>query len=229
MLEDLIKQELAKLNIAYNDFSELLCRLLDYGVINRDESGIEAQLYDRYLVCAELVEEYLNVIGLRLMHDAQFMSLRVFPPSAEVPGLIDDIHRPFNGGMRYRPSQQEVAIILILRVEYEKALREGLVDDKGCVMLAFEALSMAMSNLLKRPLPENASERMAIFKRLRQLRLIQFANEEALAGNEYWLSIQPAIVNFVSSEALDALYPSTESDVEKSNNINREAENSDVL
>lgn len=207
MFEELLKRELTKLNISLHEFGDLLSRLLDYGVINRDESAIEAQLYDRYLACSSLVEDYLSIIGIRLHHDTQFLSLRAFPPSAEVPGMMDDIHRPFNGGMRYRPSQQEVAVILALRVEYEKALREGNVDDKGCVMLAFEALAMAMNNLLKRSLPENASDRLNLFKRLRQLRLIQFSSEEILDAEEYWLRIQPAIVNFVSSEALDALYP----------------------
>lgn len=214
MLEELIKQELLKINVSYTEFSELLTRLLDYGVINRDESAVEAQLYDRYLTCSELVEEYLNVLGVRLLHDSQFLSVRAFPPSAEVPGLIDDIHRPFNGGMRYRPSQQEVAVIIVLRVEYEKALRDGQVDDKGCVLLAFEALAMAMKNLLKRALPENASERLALFKRLRQLRLIHFAADDAMDSDEYWLSIQPAIVNFVSSDALSALYPESSNETE---------------
>ena len=209
MFEEIIKSELSKLNISLGEFSELLSRLLDYGVICRDESAIEAQLYDRYLACTELVEDYFAVLGIRLLHDAQFMTLRAYPPSAEVPGMIDEIYRPFNGGMRYRPSQQEVAVIIVLRVEYEKAVREGLVDDKGCVLLAFEALAMAMKNLLKRNLPENASERQSLFKRLRQLRLIHFNSEEILDSSEYWLSIQPAIVNYVSSDTLDALYPNS--------------------
>lgn len=207
MFEELLKQELSKLNISLNEFSDLLSRLLDYGVINRDESAVEAQLYDRYLTCSDLVEDYFSVTGIRLFHDAQFMSIRAYPPSAEVPGMIDDIYRPFNGGMRYRPSQQEVAVILVLRTEYEKALREGKVDDKGCVMLAFEALAMAMKNLLKRNLPESAHERQTLFKRLRQLRLIKFSSDDVLDSEEYWLSIQPSIVNYVSSEALQALYP----------------------
>ncbi|WP_370980256.1 DUF4194 domain-containing protein [Agaribacterium sp. ZY112] len=225
MLEELLNNVLAKLNLSLADFSELINRLLDYGVINRDESAVEAQLYDRYLSCSELVEDYLNVIGIRLMHDAQFLSLRAFPPSAEVPGLIDDIHRPFNGGMRYRPNQQEVACILVLRVEYEKAVREGKVDDKGCVLLAFEALSMSMTNLLKRSLPENISERKNLFTRLRQLRLIHFSSDDMLEGDEeYWLSIQPSIVNFVSSDALTNLYPS-----EEQNSLNQASEDGHVL
>lgn len=211
MIEELIKPKLDALGLSQTEFSELLIRLLDYGVINRDESNIEAQFYDRYLMCAELVEDYLRIIGIRLYHDRQFFYLRAFPPGAEVPGLPDDDNSISSLGMRFRPSQQDVAVILVLRMEYEKSLREGKVDDKGCAMLSFEGLVFAMKNLLKRSLPENLSERKAIFKRLRQLRLVQYSHEEDLETEEYWLSIQPSITSFVNGEALEELYPSAPS------------------
>lgn len=233
MIDEQLKQALAPLNVSLDEFSELLIRLLDYGVISRDESQIEAGLYDRYLVCADLVEDYLAVVRIRLYHDRQFCYLRAFPPGAEVPGLPDDDNSAFNGGMRYRPSQQEIAVILALRVEYEKALREGQVDDKGCVLLPFEGLVFAMKNLLKRSLPENLSERTALFKRLRQLRLIQFSQDDDINSEEYWFSIQPSIANFISQDALDELYPQDGKRNEEANDSELEEklekESSDVL
>lgn len=217
MIEEILKSKLAVLNITLADFSELLIRLLDYGVISRDESNIEAQLYDRYLSCAELVEDYLSVLHIRLLHDWQFCFVRAFPPGAQVPSLPDDDNNLFNGGMRYRPNQQEVSLILVLRVEYEKALREGLVNDAGCVLVSFEGIVFAMKNLLKRSLPEQASERKNLFKRLRQLRLIQYSGEDDLNTEEYWLSIQPAITSFVTDEVLQSLNPdaSNHEEIEK--------------
>ncbi|CAA0100119.1 Uncharacterised protein [BD1-7 clade bacterium] len=205
-----LDEALSTLEISSDEFSELVIRLLDYGVINRDESQIEQQLYDRYLQCTELVEEYLSVLKVRLQHDRQFSFLRVFPPGSEVPGMPDQDNGAFNSGFRTRPNQQEVAVILALRVEYEKALREGQVDEKGQVMLPVEGLAIAMKNLLKRSLPDNQGERKTLFKRLRQLRLVHFNAEMDLDSAESWLSIQPAITSYVNDDVLTQLYPPSE-------------------
>jgi len=217
MLDNYIEQALKSLPISNEEFSELVIRLLDYGVITRSESQVESALYDRYLQCAELVEDYLSVIRVRLQHDRRFSFVRAFPPGAEIPGMPDDEHSPFNSGFRAKPSQQEVAVIIALRVEYEKALREGQVDDKGCVMLPLEGLAIALKNLLQRSLPEQLSERKNIFKRLKQLRLIHFNSDSELDTAESWISIQPSITSFVSDEVLAHLYPEDQADKVKEN------------
>lgn len=205
MLDDYLSEQLAPLNLTREEFSELLIRLLDYGVLSREESQTEAALYDRYLQCSGLVEDYLAVLGVRLQHDRQFAFVRLFPPGATIPGMADDDKSPFNSGFRVRPSQQEVAVILVLRTEYQKSLREGQIDEKGRAMLSLEGLAIAMNNLLKRPLPEGQVERKNLFRRLRQLRLIQFNMDEDLDTDESWLSIQPGITSFVSDEVLETL------------------------
>lgn len=202
MFAEKIEEGLSELGINADEFSELLIRLLDYGVLCRDESQIEGLLYDRYLQCSDLVEDYLRIIKIRIQHDSRFSFVRIFPPGAVVPGMADDDHSAFNSGFRQRPSQQEVALILVLRVEYEKALRDGQVDDKGCVLLALEGLAIAYKNLLKRPLPDTASERKSLFKRLRQLRLIRYDTERELDFGEGWISIHPSITRFVNDEVL---------------------------
>lgn len=203
--DDFLNDALSSANLTRNEFSELVIRLLDYGVLNRDENQTEAQLYDRYLQCASLVEQYLGVLGVRIQHDRQFAFVRIYPPGAEVPGIADDDSGPFNTGFRVRPSQQEVALILVLRAEYQKSLREGQVDEKGRAMLSLEGLAIAMNNLLKRSLPEGLGERKQLFRRLKQLRLIQYHLEDELDSDESWLSIQPSITSFVSDDVLQAL------------------------
>ena len=205
MIDDFIAEQLQPLNLSREEFSEVLVRLLDYGVLSRHESQTEAVLYDRYLQCSQLVEDYLAVLGVRVQHNRQFAFVRLFPPGAEIPGLADDDNAPFNGGFRVRPSQQDVAVILVLRAEYQKSLREGQVDENGCAMLSLEGLAIAMNNLLKRSLPEGLVERRNLFRRLRQLRLIQFKLEEDLDSDESWISIQPGITSFVTDEVLATL------------------------
>lgn len=204
-LSELLQQKLSAKQFSTDEFSELLIRLLDYGVICRDESQIEEQLYDRYLQLQDLVEDYLSPLRVRIQHDRRFCFVRIFPPGAQVPGLPDDDAQPFSGGLRAQLSQQEVATVLVLRAEYDKALREGQIDEQGSVMLSLEALGIALKNLLNRTLPEKKTERAQLFRRLRQLRLIQFSQGSDLMQQDAWLKIRPSITSFVNETILQNL------------------------
>ena len=85
-----LDRHLDQAGITRNEYSELLIRLLDYGVLCRDESQTEQLLYDRFVRIAEPVEEYLALIGVRVQHDSRFNFVRLFPPGAQVPGLADE-------------------------------------------------------------------------------------------------------------------------------------------
>ena len=226
MLTGAIEASLKDLNLSVDEFSELIIRLLDYGVINRDESQVESRLYDRYIQCDELVEDYLSILKVRIQHDRKFCFIRIFPPGSTVPGMIDIDEGAFNAGFRVRPTQQEVAAILVLRVEYEKSLREGKVNEKGCVLIPLEGLAISFQNLLRRSLPDSMGERKNIFKRLRQLRLIDFNAEAELDSAESWISIQPSITSFVSDDVLSTLYPPQAADPQR---VEKSSENMDVL
>jgi len=212
-ITELLEQNLDQVGLSLNAFSELIVRLLDYGVISRNESQIEANLYDRYLQCVDIVEDYLIPLHVILVHDTQFRFIRVFPPASVVPGIVDNDNAqdsPFQTGFRTKPSANAVAVILILRVEYEKALREGKVDELGQVLLPLEELVITMKNLLKQSLPESQGERQAVFRQLRQLRLVKYTSEADLTienDQDSWLRIDPSITSFVNQAMLDQLYP----------------------
>lgn len=211
---DALDNQLNQRGISPEAFSELMIRLLDRGVLCRDESQREAELYDRYLQVAELVEDYLSVLRIRVLHEPRFNLLRIFPPGAEVPGLGDS-EDTFNSGLRERLNQQEVALILVLRAEYDQALREGQVDEFGQVMLSLEALNLSCRNLLGRSLPEQQGERKALLRRLRQLRLIRSPSDAALDEGEAWLTIRPGIISLVTDSALAQLAnPEGDADIE---------------
>jgi len=205
MLIDAIEQQLEKENISLGEFQELLIRLLNYTILCRQESQIEQQLYDRYLRIAPLVKDYLQIIDVRVFHDARFEYLRLYPPSSQVPGMEDATQSAFSGSLRSRLSQQEVALILVLRLQYDKALREAQVDDQGYVTESFEAISIAMKNIIGRTLPEKPGERRQLFNRCKKLRLIEYRNEDDVLKSESWLKIHPMIVSFVNNEAPQAL------------------------
>ncbi len=209
MLTDVLSQGLEKENLGLDEFRELIIRLLNYGVLCRGESQTEQQLYDRYLRITDLVQDYLHVMDITVFHDRRFEYLRLYPPGSQTPGMDDADTSAFAGSLRNRLSQSEVAMVLVLRLQYDKALREGQVDDKGYVTESIEALSIAMKNILARSLPEKLTERKQLFIHLRRLRLIEFRSEEDLVSGEAWLKIHPMIVSFVNDEAVQALSAAT--------------------
>nr|WP_255771341.1 DUF4194 domain-containing protein [Microbulbifer guangxiensis] len=223
-----MEEALAQCQVTRGEFSELLVRLMDYGVICRDESQVEATLYDRFQRCEALIREWLSPLGLRLQHDSRFQFIRLYPPGAEVPAMPDQ-EEPHHGGFRSRLTQQEVAAILVLRVEYDKALREGQVDDSGCVTLSLEALELGLRNLLKMSLPDRMAERRSLLKKLRQLRLVQFAGEETETLAEIWLRVRPTIAHFVSDSVLQQVLEEGTAGVDEAVGDGKTRENSERI
>ena len=80
MLKQWLAERLSSLQLSADDFSEIVIRLLDYGVLCRDESQIEQKLYDRFVQVEALVEDYLSVLAIRLQHDRRFAFVRAYPP-----------------------------------------------------------------------------------------------------------------------------------------------------
>lgn len=205
MLTEVIEQQLAKENISLNEFRELLIRLLNYTVLCRQENQTEQELYDRYLRLSTIINEYLSIMGVHVYHDARFEYIRLYPPSSQVPGMEEAETSSFSGSLRARLTQQEVALILVLRLQYDKALREAKVDDQGYVTESFEAISIAMKNIIGRSLPDKPTERRHLFNRCKKLRLIEFRHEDDVLKAEAWLKIHPMIVGFVNDDAIHAL------------------------
>lgn len=226
MLSEALREQLEKENLSLNEFRELIIRLLNYGVLCRTENQTEQQLYDRYLRVTELVQDYLRIMGITLFHDKRFEYLRLYPPGSQVPGLDDTDSSAFAGSLRSKLSQMEVAVVLVLRLQYDKALREGQIDDHGQVTESIEALGIAMKNILARGLPEKLTERKQLFLNLRRLRLIEFRNEDDVLSGEAWIKIHPMIVTFVNDEAVQALASAVDSESESENES--ENENNDT-
>lgn len=206
---DYLEQRLEPAAVSTDELRELLVRLLNYGIVCRDESQIERELYDRFLRAEDTARELLDLFGIRVQLDRRFEYLRLLPPGSQLPGMEDATEQAFGGSLRARLTQNEVALLLVLRVQYDKALREGKLDERGFVTESFESLGIAMKNLLGRPLPDKITERKRLFQRLKQLRLIDFRQDEDIDSGESWLRIHPMIVDFVGADALAALEEST--------------------
>lgn len=207
-LNEYLEQRLEPAAVSTGELRELLVRLLNYGIVCRDENQTERELYDRFLRAEDTVRDLLDLFGIRIHLDRRFEYLRLLPPGSQQPGMEDAQDQAFAGSLRARLTQNEVALLLVLRVQYDKALREGKLNERGFVTESFESLGIAMKSLLGRPLPDKITERKRLFQRLKQLRLIDFRQEEDIDNGESWLRIHPMIVDFVGAGALEALQES---------------------
>lgn len=204
-LSEYLETRLNSSAVSLDELRELLIRLMNYGVLVREDSQTSREMYDRFVRIEELAGEALALHGIELYHDRRFEYVRLYPPGSRMPGMDQAEDQAFGGSLRSRLSQNEVALILVLRAQYDKAVREGKIDERGYATELLEAISLAMKNWLSRSLPEKATERRALFRRLRQLRLIEYREEDDLDQAEAWVRIHPMIVDFVSTDAIDAL------------------------
>src|SRR5690606_28499537 len=138
-----------------------------------------------------------GLLHIRIQHDPRFQFVRLFPPGSQIPGMADENDPAFNSGLRNRLNQQEVALILVLRSQYDKILREGQIDESGYASISFEALNIAHNNLLRRTLPSSQTALRALFRKLRKSRRIQITDDESLDAGEAWIRIRPTIWSLV--------------------------------
>lgn len=206
-LQDYIERRLEASSVSAEQLQELLVRLLNYGVLVRDDSQITRELYDRYVRVEELVTEVFALQAIQLHHDRRFEYVRLYPPGSRMPGMDAAEDQAFGGSLRARLTQHEVAVVLVLRAQYDKAVREGRIDGDGHATESLEAIGLALKKWLNRSLPERLAERREVFRRLRKLRLIEYREEEDLDQIEAWIRIHPMIVDFVGTDAIEALQP----------------------
>jgi hypothetical protein len=203
-LNEYLEDRLESTGVPLEELRSLLIRLVNYGVLERSQSQTEREIYDRFVRVEELVAEMLSLYGIMLHHDRRFEYVRLYPPGSRTPGMDQAEDEAFNGSLRARLSQNEVSMILVLRAQYDKAVREAKIDENGFATEPVEAVALAMKNWLNRSMPEKSTERRRVFQRLRQLRLIDYRSDEELEQSEAWLRIHPMIVDFVSVDAVEA-------------------------
>jgi len=181
-------------------YAELAGRLLASGVVWREHSRPEADLYDDAIQCEQLLREWFTSIGFVLVHDSDARLLRLYPPGDG--GGEDD-----EGGvrrLRARLSRDFVAAVIALRFLYTEALtgRRPLVDER--LTISLEELSQAVVSLLAHKLPNATSERAALLRELRKHRVLHFIESDDMGDMQMGLAILRPVMSFVSDEALEA-------------------------
>ncbi|HET7863553.1 MAG TPA: DUF4194 domain-containing protein [Burkholderiaceae bacterium] len=178
-------------------FAEIASRLLAAGVIWREYSRAEAQLYEDAVQCDALLREWFLAVGFGLAHDVDAGLFRLYPPAA------DESEDDGVGRLHARLTRDFVAACIALRWLYTEGLtgKRDLVNQE--LPIALEELAQAMTALLGHALPASAAERVALLRELRRHRVIRFQEGESAGAMDAGVSVLRPVMTYVSDEALE--------------------------
>ena len=114
-LQDHLERRLEAAAVSYEQLRELLIRLLNYGVLVRDESQTTRELYDRFRRIESIVEESLALYGIELHHERKFEYVRLYPPGSRRPGMDHAEDEAFGGSLRARATDRRYSSLASAR------------------------------------------------------------------------------------------------------------------
>ena len=179
---DAINHELKKANADIGEFREVVNRLLSFQAIYRKQSNKEAEFYDLFVRLQTLIEEYLGVLGFRIVHHEQTQYVVCYPPGSDIPGVYNDDDEQSHYHRRLK--RNEKIALIVSRYLFEERLREGQISDDGVALVDLEKFNHTFAMVAKQPL-DKESERDDLLKFLKGLRLIEYkdtSGPDALIG-----------------------------------------------
>lgn len=205
MLTNTLLSYLEAQNLRLDRFREITTRLFAWGIVLRDEDGVEQRLYDDALRIEDVLCDFFSLAGFRLVHDTKNEFFRLYAPGAQVPGIADDDSEPAPS-LRARLSADVVAAALALRFLYQQGLAEGgsRLTDTGEVLIRFDELAATLQTQIKRSLPESPTERKSIMAELKRHRIIQFTSTFSMTDEDALIAIRPTILGIIGEDALSA-------------------------
>lgn len=184
-------------------FRDVVTRLFAYGIVVRDEGGVEALYYDDALRMEKLLSEYFSLAGFFLHHDTKAEFFRLYAPGAEALGITPEGGEPLPS-LRAKLSPDFVAAALALRFLYQKGLLDGgaHLTDEAEVLIRFEELAATLQAQLKRPLPESIGDKERLLRELRRHRLIRLSATFSISDEDALIAIRQTILGIISEDAL---------------------------
>lgn len=198
-----VLEQLNLTGLKLDRFREVVTRLFAYGIVVRDEGGVEALYYDDARRMETLLSEYFGLAGFFLHHDSKAEFFRLYAPGAEAPGITPEGGEPIPS-LRAKLSPDFVAAALALRFLYQKGLLDwgAHLTDEGEVLIRFEELAATLQAQLKRPLPESAGDKDRLLRELRRHRLIRLSSTFSMSDEDSLIAIRQTILGIISEDAL---------------------------
>src|SRR5438067_6548400 len=112
------------------EFGNIVARLADDGVIVSGDSNLETELYEAAAGLEEEISDFFGVLGCTLYHDRKLAYMRLFPPAAKSPCVVQlEGAKEDEGGpgarMRRKGNPNVAAALLALRAIYQQKIAMG--------------------------------------------------------------------------------------------------------
>ncbi|HET6395224.1 MAG TPA: DUF4194 domain-containing protein [Pseudoxanthomonas sp.] len=149
----------------------------------------------RARVAYHLVEDHLEdfraalePLGIRLERNAHYRYLVALPAHAEGVAVTLD----------------ETLALLVLRQRYDEAMRQGLIEDQGEVVVELPELQEAWQALTGRAMPDTGALR-ALARTLKRWGACRLVDSDGEDPQPFHLRVRPAIVDLVGEQWLQRL------------------------
>lgn len=144
-----------------------------------------------YRIVEDHFEDYVTVLaplGVRLERNAHHRYVVALPVHGEGTPV----------------TLAETLLLLVLRQRYDVAMREGLIEDHGEVIVELPELQEAYQALVGRPMPEVGVLR-ALARTLRRWGVSQVVDTEPGDPQPFHFRVRPALVDIVGEQWLQRL------------------------
>jgi len=194
-LRQALEDNLAETPVTLPAFQRVVARLYATGVILREESEVEARLYDDAVRIEPLLHDYFGLLAFHLHHNPQFHYFRLYPPEQAEDGDEREMPR-----LRAALKGDFAAYLLALRHLYMLGLDTGSVNEAGEVAASLPEIQQAMGLLLNTEVPVTRSRRVAVYMELRGQRLVRLPDGFGEEPEDLMLLIRPTILDFVQEQ-----------------------------
>lgn len=172
---------------AVQDFERAAYRLVTEQVLYASDQ--------RTRVAYALVEEFLGdfaaalePLGVRLERNAHYRYVVALPTQAD--GVLVTL--------------AETLLVLVLRQRYDEAMKQGLIEDHGEVVVELPELQEAYQALAARAMPD-VGELRELVRSLKRWGVCRLVDSEPDDPQPFHLRVRPAIVEIVGEQWLQRL------------------------
>lgn len=169
------------------DFERAAWRLVTEQVLYASDRGSRVA----YHLVEDHFDDYvaaLAPLGIRLERNAHYRYIVALPSHGEGTPV----------------TLEETLLLLMLRQRYDEAMRQGLIEDHGEVVIELPELQESWQALTGRAMPDVGTLR-ALARTLKRWGVCRLVESESDAPQPFHLRVRPAIVEIVGEQWLQRL------------------------
>lgn len=183
------------------DFANVVNYLLEKGIIVREDSSKEAELYDCFLDMKHAIVDFFAVLRIQVYYNDNQQNVRIFAPASKTPDEVNGVEVPNNFSQKL--NNEESAYIIALAIIYDQKLRANTTLDGYSVEVELEEFLLVLNTNLGYIPTENKTERKNALLTLKRLRAVDFS-ENVFESSDNVLIIRKYIRDLVRDSMFKA-------------------------